>query len=47
MEAFHGTELRINGNLAMGIDWISFKTEVLIMLTSSAYVRTWDISLSL
>jgi hypothetical protein len=31
MEGFHGTELRRNGNLAMRIDWISFKTEVLII----------------
>jgi hypothetical protein len=31
MEGFHGTELRRNGNLAMGIDWISLKTEVLII----------------
>jgi len=40
MEGFHGTELRRNGNLAMGIDRISLKTEVFIMLISSPYVRT-------
>jgi hypothetical protein len=32
MEWFHGTELRRNGNLAMGVDWILFKTEVLIIV---------------